>query len=568
MIKEMRSGFFPLWNPYILCGMPVLTNVMSNIFSPLLPIFFLFKDLVSAYVVVMLTEIFLMGYCFYLMMRSVFKTHRIAAYTAAMVFIFCGFMLWIDNLSMKSIEDLFFLYPLSFIFYIKLRNNPNIKWTILLSSVLAILFINCNSAILHHSYNIFFLGLFHLWHLFFDRQPSRKEIKINILFAASIILSLGLCAFQLVPVYEAVQNSTRFTGAISYYPLKPFPIAISCIYPDIWPKFDFIRSIGGFLGLRYGVIGYFGIASLVLAIIGSCYSSNKKKWFFIIIPSVYLISWPFYTSVIIQDILPTSLKTGNHFYYSFYLASFCVAVLTGLGCNFIKENLARLKEAMLLKKRAVRIVKYTIVILLVIYLAAFIAISTLRVCGNAITPIIKEKFLQKISVNSYYQRSPEFYVDKLDYIKKVFYDNFPLFAFSNLIKLLGLIFLFIILFRNPKHKPYFFYGLIGFIVLGHISVAWQYITFLPRDYYYQETPTVKFLEQQAENDLFRAGVMFSSSELFWENHPNASFAEFLDYSQNLKGSLHEKHTNLSRNTKNRCFFVDYARIDQINILDY
>lgn len=540
VVFDMKAGHFPLWNPYILCGMPTIANVMSNLFSPFFPIYFLIKDPITAYVLVMIAELSILGITFFYMMRSVFNVDRKAAYLSAITFTLSGYSLWLLNNSLRSMfQDPLFLLPLLFVFYDKLRKNITLKNALIIALIITISNLNGNANILHVAYNTTFILIFHFHFMVRRQSPFRQELKITAFLLAAIFLGLTLCAFQFFPVYEAITQSTRFSGEVAYSPMKPFPIAISFIYPDIWPKFPFVKAIGGFYGLKYGVVGYCGIPSLVLALLGAMYSSNKKKWFFIILPSLYLLMWPIYTSDLIQSILPMKLKSGNHFFYSFYLYSFCVAVLVGLGLNVLRLNLQNLKEFICSKKISVKVIKYFSIAVLIFYIAVFVSISGFRLLESKITPILKKEFIKRAETNENLQRSSEFYNDKLDYLIDVFNKHYPLFTFSAFIKILGLLFILTIIFKKSKYKFYLFYGIAGCVLLDHVSVSWQYLEFLPKDYYYKETPTVKFLKDKAETEIFRVGVLFEDSTFFNKNYPDASFKDFLDFSTNLKESLHE-----------------------------
>jgi len=541
VIEDIKQDLYPIWNPYILCGMPTIANVMSNLFSPFLPLYFVFSDPVFTYILIMTIELFLIGLTFFIMMRKIFNINKICAYISSISFTLCGFMFWINNIPMRSIEDLLFVYPIAFLFYYKLRSNPSFIWSVLISLILALSYINCNGSVLQYGYNMVYLFLFHIFCTVLLFQGFKTEFKITFLTIFALGLSLGLCAFQFLPVYEAVNNSTRFaSGELIYAPKKIFPTIISFFYPDIWPKFPFINSIGGFNGLTYGVVGYCGIPALILALIGAFYAKDKKKWFFILYPSIYLIIWPFYSAEATQKLIPSFLKTGNHFFYSFYLCSFSVAVLAGLGCEVVISNLHDIRDLIKCGKTSSIFLRISTLFLSSLYLCANIFLILFMILISYQPSFIHEKMLTFLSKTEQFARSDSFYADKIDYILEVFCSNFPLFISSGIIKLTGLILIYVLLYCNVKHKQRIFYFSLIFVVLDFVFVGYQYLSFLPRDYYYPKTDTIEYMESVPENkNTFRVGVFFEDSDWFWNKYPDASFDKFMDFSYSLSDSLHE-----------------------------
>lgn len=537
-VEDIKAGFFPLWNPYILCGMPTIANAMTNLFSPFIPIYLILKDPVVTYIVVMILELFILGLSFFYMMKNLFKVSNLSAYTASITFTFCGFLFWNLNISMRSLEDLLCFYPLAFICYHKMRNTMNIRWGILMGALVALTYINCNGSILAHGYDMVFLGLFHLFFILFDFRGLKKEITLSFMFAVCMLLSIGLCAFQILPIFDAVQESTRFTGVVYYSPEKFIPAFFSFIYPDIWPAFQ-VGNIRFIRSLQYGVVGYISIPAVILAVIGAFYYKDRKKWFFILYPLAYLIIWPVYTQPIVQKILPAFIKSANHLFYSFYLYSFCVAVLAGLGMQVLKNNMFSTKKVMHTKKIGFMCVKYKLFLLMLIYIMALSGLLTLYIGFDKISPLIHRVLFEKIMNTDSLTRSPQFYTDKINHLLNVLYSYLPVFILSNLSVFTGLMAIYILIFRQINYKKVLLGIIPVCVLLNMVAIGNQHIEWNPHDYYYPETSEVKFLKEKSEDDLLRIGVFYEDSSWFWENNPDASFEEFNDFSYNRLNKLHE-----------------------------
>lgn len=540
IIEDIQAGYFPLWNPYMLCGMPTISNVMTNLFSPFLPLYFLLSDPLTTYVFIMLLELCMIGWSFMYMMQVCFKIDRLSSFISAVVFMLCGYSVWLLNVSMRSMfEDPLFLFPLAVALYFKLRQQPSFIRCLLLACVLAISYLNCNGNILHFGYNVVFIFVMNFFFMIQFNDQWQRKITTTLFLILAVVVSLLLTSFQLFPFLEALSNSTRFTGEVLYSPPKPFPIAISFIYPDIWPKFIFINKIGGFYGLKYGVFGYCGVPSLILALIGAMYHTNRNRWFFIIVPLSYLVLWPIYTNDSVQSILPMFLKSGNHFYYSSYLYAFCIAILAGLGFHFIKTHLSNIKKVMRLRKLPYMIVLFVGCSLFLLYLVATTGIAVSSLFTTSLKPIITSKLMAILNAAEGFSRSDNFYHEKINFILTTFKDNSFLFLLSHMVKISGLLCLAWILISPLRKKHFILIILAGCIVLDMIATNYQYLEFLPHNDYYQRTPEINYLENKMESDIFRVGVIFEDSNWFWRHYPEGTFREFHKYSFDLKDSLQE-----------------------------
>ena len=542
VVEDIRAGHFPLWNPYVLCGMPTLSNIMSNLFSPFLPIYFAVKDPVTAYVFVMLLELCILGWAYMFMMRTCFDIDRLSAYVGAVVFMLCGYSMWLLNASLRSMfQDPLFLFPAAVALYVNLRRKPSFGRFILLTLVLLVSYLNCNGNILHFGYNAVFLTAMDIFLFFFGETDIKTKLKTTVFLWSSIVVSLLLSAFQLLPFLEALSNSTRFSGEVVYTPQKLFPIAISFIYPDIWPKFIFINKIGGFYGLKYGVFGYCGIAAVILAMIGAVYHKDRTKRFFIFVPLAYLITWPIYTTDAVQAVLPTFIRSGNHIYYSAYLYAFCMAALAGLGFNVLRSQ--NIHETLRSRVWAYRFILFCALSLMLIYVCSAAGILAFNIFMDRLKPIISAKLMAILSSGEEFARSETFYRDKIDFIISTFKTNSQLFVASSLFKAAGAGCIILLICASRRKKRIVLYALAGCVALDLIATDYQYLEFYPRDYYYEQTDEVRYIESKAESELFRVGVVFEDSNLFWRENPDASFADFYDYSFNVKGALHENIIN-------------------------
>lgn len=88
--QEVRAGRVPLWNPYILMGVPFHASLQPALFYPLRwPMFFM--DYVPGFVFTLCLHYFLGAVAAYIMIRACLKAGPLAATLGAMAIIFGGF---------------------------------------------------------------------------------------------------------------------------------------------------------------------------------------------------------------------------------------------------------------------------------------------------------------------------------------------------------------------------------------------------------------------------------------------------------------------------------------------
>ena len=90
-VDLMKKGEWPLWNPYILAGTPLLANLQAAPFSPTIFVYFIFEKLTAWSLQIILQHI-LAGFFVYILLRW-WMVSRVGALLAGLAFSFSGFNL-------------------------------------------------------------------------------------------------------------------------------------------------------------------------------------------------------------------------------------------------------------------------------------------------------------------------------------------------------------------------------------------------------------------------------------------------------------------------------------------
>ena len=97
MVEQVKAGYFPLWNPYIFCGYPLLATLQICFFYPLSFIYYVLPfDLAFNYYIIL--HYFLAACFMYFLLRH-YELSRVASFLGGMVFAFSGYLLSVSNMS-------------------------------------------------------------------------------------------------------------------------------------------------------------------------------------------------------------------------------------------------------------------------------------------------------------------------------------------------------------------------------------------------------------------------------------------------------------------------------------
>tara|TARA_B100000315_G_scaffold41491_1_gene36406 strand:+ start:27304 stop:29742 length:2439 start_codon:yes stop_codon:yes gene_type:complete len=334
-VDEIKSGRFPLWNPYLYKGTPFYADPSMSVFYPL-NILFLFLPFHAAFKYLIILHYFLFGLFGYIFFRSI-KISSYSSLFASIALMFSGYMVFLHS-QLNFLQSAVWL-PLILYFFIKaLSNNAEFKWIGFISIALSVQFFGGNPQDVFIS--LIFMTTIGAWKITSNKNISLRTF-LKIMLAAGLI-SLGLSSLQLLPALELAGLSSRGSGVSfdeavqwSFNPIRIieflFPFPFGKIIPEYTYYGQFLTNNS--LNLPWTLNVYMGVIPVFFAFI----SILRKKY-----------SYPF----IILTILFIFLSFGKYtpLYYLFFkfmpvfnmfrypekfmmAATFSSAVLCAVGCD-------------------------------------------------------------------------------------------------------------------------------------------------------------------------------------------------------------------------------------------
>ncbi len=228
-VELVKSGTFPLWNPYHLNGHPLFANLQPGVFYPLSIIYFILPfDLAFNYTIVL--HFFLAGLFTFLLLRGLNASYA-ASLISAIAFMLSGYLLSVHNLLTHLLSVAW--APLVFLLFLSGLQRESLMFIIFSGLAACAMFLGGGVEIVYVTIAMvclltFFWGKIH-WHgqtsspkrsasppigwVDLSMPPSfYKKISYLGIFIA---IFLGVSAVQLLPFMELSAHSIR-AGGLSY----------------------------------------------------------------------------------------------------------------------------------------------------------------------------------------------------------------------------------------------------------------------------------------------------------------------------------------------------------------
>lgn len=318
-IDLFKSGKFPLWNPYMLSGTPLLANIQSSVLYPLNLLFFIFNK-VGAFNIYVLSQ-FVMAYSFmYLFLKRMFKdstglprpretrprNDNYFAFFGAMSFAFCSFMVGWG--AWGTLGHAILWLPLILYFIDKYFETKNLFYGCLISICLTFSFFAGHTQTTTMVYLISFIYVVvkSFCHCEERRDAAiplktalrrgsfwfdKLTIRMTFSLLGFMLLSLLLGSIQLIPAIEMYMNSAReLVSSPDFYTDQTlyFSSYLAGLFPDIfgnpvtrnwWGKMNYVEAAiyfgtTSFYFMIYGLLSFWNERSNPLFVIAR---SNRKS---------------------------------------------------------------------------------------------------------------------------------------------------------------------------------------------------------------------------------------------------------------------------------------------------
>ena len=209
----MAHGSLPLWNPYLLSGTPLVSNIQGSMFYPLGFFYYLFpSDFAYLYSTILH---FILGSVFmYIFMRGL-SVSFLGSFISAIIYVFNGYFLGHVYAGHLTFVQAYIWMPLIFYFQYKFIQTKEFKNSIFAGIILGIQILGGFPQIAFYCIlGILFLSLFYG---IFEMVVSSRRAGIKIGSSLIIILCIGFAfaAIQILPTMEFLRLSTR-AGGVDY----------------------------------------------------------------------------------------------------------------------------------------------------------------------------------------------------------------------------------------------------------------------------------------------------------------------------------------------------------------
>jgi len=337
----LTSGQWPLWNPYIFSGTPLLANFQTSVFYPF-NLFYFFLPFLDAWTIIILFQPFLAGVFMYLFLRAI-KISRLGALFSSSAFAILPFLIvWLEH----GIFGHTLIWLPLILFAIEKFLDEISWWSFLLITL------GLTMAILAgHPQPLFFVFIVAIaYFLFRLTDPIKLKKEKLSLFILAGLFSLLLGAVQFLPTYE-LYRLAAVGSTSSEFIFEKFSLPLSQLITFFIP--DFFGNIAaynfwGFIDYTE-TIGYFGILPLIFGFYALFFSREKKVLFFALLAIVSLsLAFPLPTTKLFISLNLPVIST-NVPSRIFFITGFAFIVLAGFG---IDEWRRKLKPEISLRRLA------------------------------------------------------------------------------------------------------------------------------------------------------------------------------------------------------------------------
>ena len=271
-METLRSGQWPLWNPYNFCGAPLLANFQSAIFNPLNILFFILPFYLAWSIQVMAQPL-LASLFFYFFVRNI-KISLSGALIGAIAWGYSSFMVvWLEY---NTIGHVILWLPLALLAV----NLMAKKFSFTSGSLLV--FSLAMSAFAGHIQDFAVVFVFvqaYLFYLFIIEKKFKFFGWLKVFLVGHLVFII--CAIQMLPGLELILNSARtpldHNQLMNSVLLTPWQLIVAFI-PDF---FGNPANRNYFLpGTYIGKVLYVGLIPLLLALVSLVKFEERKVGFF------------------------------------------------------------------------------------------------------------------------------------------------------------------------------------------------------------------------------------------------------------------------------------------------
>jgi hypothetical protein len=321
--QQIRQGTMPLWNPYVMAGMPFQAEPQTALFYPLHALYYVFST-PTAWSLALILRMLLGAMFMTLMMRSIGAT-KMGAIISGIAFAFGGFMVAWQGAVMG---DAVMWLPLVCYSVHRLHLDQSKRSISLAAFAFAMPILAGHPETAVHVILTGTAGAGLLW-VFPSSSAPRFNLRFLLAFFLTGVLAIGLSAVQLLPTLDWARHWGRDLIAT-------------------WPSFELHQALGFFSrdALRGpnsagifvpNAMGYVGMLTLLAAALAPLHRSSRYVIWFLSLVGIGIagvfgfepIRWILTHTPIVQGLKNERL---------ILLVDFGLAALAGLGVSMLEED--------------------------------------------------------------------------------------------------------------------------------------------------------------------------------------------------------------------------------------
>ncbi len=331
--EQIRNGYLPLWNPYIMMGESFIADAQSAVLYPINFVFytFPFKD---AFAISAFIRLFIAGFGMFLFADAI-GIEFLGALFAAISFMLCAFnIVWLNH----PLANVSVFLPWLFLLACKFIKTGRLRYAGWLSIITGVQFLGGHPETSAH---ILFAAMIYIITLlvfqYKDKRPLSEVAKKFSLIMISFALGFMIASPMLLPFLSELLksatwglrgNSNTFSLSLKILPVFMAPQFYgSPVYNNYWGPANFNDQSG-----------YVGIAALILAIIAIIYRRYRSR-------DVLFFSFLALGSLLIVFAIPPFFQMFTALPFFSHMANqrliliyqFSIIMLSGIGIDIIQK---------------------------------------------------------------------------------------------------------------------------------------------------------------------------------------------------------------------------------------
>jgi hypothetical protein len=226
-----QTGSMPMWDPYILCGLPVVDAMHGDLFYPV-SLFYLVMSLEKALGYKILLHVWLAGVLMYFLLRTLHLKRR-SSLVGGLGYMTAPYFLSLIYAGHDGKMFVTALFPLCVMLLERLLREPKLLLSALFGGSIGLLLLTSHPQMAYFA--SWGLGIY-----FIFRIPGllKKRILVRavLLLVLALAIGAGIGCVQFLPTYHYTTNFSPRTGGVSYefassWSLHPEEI-VSLLYPS------------------------------------------------------------------------------------------------------------------------------------------------------------------------------------------------------------------------------------------------------------------------------------------------------------------------------------------------